>query len=161
MQIKMVPVADIVPYENNPRKNTDAVQYVKNSIEKFGFRIPMVLDAENVIVCGHTRFLAAKELGMSEVPCTYADDLTEEQVKAFRLADNKTSEMAAWDFEKLELELSDLPGIDMSDFGFKINIDDNIEPQKIENTSKEYREEDFSDEKFECECPRCGFRFNR
>ena len=118
MQIKIVPIADIIPYENNPRKNTDAVQYVKNSIKEFGFRIPMVLDAENVIVCGHTRFIAAQELGMTEVPCTYADDVTEEQIKAFRLADNKTAEKAVWDFEKLELELQDLPDIDMSDFGF-------------------------------------------
>ena len=67
MQIKMVPITDIIPYENNPRKNADAVQYVKNSIKEFDFRIPMVLDAENVIVCGHTRFLAAQELGMTEV----------------------------------------------------------------------------------------------
>lgn len=130
MQIKMVPIADIIPYENNPRKNTDAVQYVKNSIKEFGFRIPMVLDAENVIVCGHTRFLAAQELGMTEVPCTYADDLTEEQIKAFRLADNKTAEMSAWDFEKLELELSELPGIDMSDFGFGLDFEEKTETKE-------------------------------
>lgn len=130
MQIKMVPIADIIPYENNPRKNTDAVQYVKNSIKEFGFRIPMVLDAENVIVCGHTRFLAAQELGMTEVPCTYADDLTEEQIKAFRLADNKTAEMSAWDFEKLELELSELPGIDMSDFGFELDFEEKTETKE-------------------------------
>lgn len=126
MQIKMVPIADIIPYKNNPRKNTDAVQYVKNSIKEFGFRIPMVLDAENVIVCGHTRYLAAQELGITEVPCTYADDLTEEQIKAFRLADNKTAEMSGWNFEKLELELSELPGIDMSDFGFDFQTLDEI-----------------------------------
>lgn len=130
MQIKMVPIANIIPYENNPRKNTDAVQYVKNSIKEFGFRIPMVLDAENVIVCGHTRFLAAQELGMKEVPCTYADDLTEEQIKAFRLADNKTAEMSAWDFEKLELELSELPGIDMSDFGFELDFEEKTETKE-------------------------------
>ncbi len=130
MQIKMVPITDIVPYENNPRKNADAVQYVKNSIKEFGFRIPMVLDAENVIVCGHTRYLAAQELGMTEVPCTYADDLTEEQIKAFRLADNKTAEMSAWDFEKLELELSELPGIDMADFGFELDFEEKTETKE-------------------------------
>ena len=78
----------------------------------------MVLDAENVIVCGHTRFLAAQELKMTEVPCTYADDLTEEQIKAFRLADNKTAEMSAWDFDRLDMELKDIVDIDMSGFGF-------------------------------------------
>lgn len=139
MQIKIVPIADIIPYENNPRKNTDAVQYVKNSIKEFGFRIPMVLDAENVIVCGHTRFLAAQELGMTEVPCTYADDLTEEQIKAFRLADNKTAEMSAWDFEKLEIELQDIPDIDMSDFGFSDMID-------VNDVSTEIVEGAFEDE---------------
>ena len=126
----MVPITDIIPYENNPRKNADAVQYVKNSIKEFGFRIPMVLDAENVIVCGHTRFLAAQELGMKEVPCTYADDLTEEQIKAFRLADNKTAEISSWDFEKLELELSELPGIDMADFGFELDFEEKTEKKE-------------------------------
>ena len=156
MEIKMVSVADIIPYENNPRKNEDAVQYVKNSIEQFGFKIPMVLDAENVIVCGHTRFLAAQELGMTEVPCTYADDLTEEQIKAFRLADNKTAEMSGWDFEKLELELSDLPEIDMADFGF-INAEyDPVEMfGDVESETKSGMEtEDTAKNKVQC--PHCG-----
>lgn len=111
----------------------------------------MVLDAENVIVCGHTRFLAAQELGMTEVPCTYADDLTEEQIKAFRLADNKTAEMSGWDFEKLELELSELPEIDMSDFGFQnTEFDENAlgdlftdAPEKEKDPKK-------------IQCPHCG-----
>lgn len=138
MQIKMVPIADIIPYENNPRKNTDAVQYVKNSIKEFGFKIPMVLDTKNVIVCGHTRFLAAQELGMTEVPCTYADDLTEEQIKAFRLADNKTAEMSAWDFEKLELELdelAELDDIDMSDFGFELDFEEKAETKELKEAT--------------------------
>ena len=151
MQIKIVPIADIIPYENNPRKNTDAVQYVKNSIKEFGFRIPMVLDAENVIVCGHTRFLAAQELGMTEVPCTYADDLTEEQIKAFRLADNKTSEMSAWDFEKLELELSELPGIDMADFGFQnTEFDENALGDLFTDAPEKEKEPK------KIQCPHCG-----
>lgn len=91
----------------------------------------MVLDAENVIVCGHTRFLAAQELKMEEVPCTYADDLTEEQIKAFRLADNKTAEMSAWDFDRLDMELKDIVDIDMSGFGF-INANDIIFDGEIE-----------------------------
>ena len=142
MEIKMVSVADIIPYENNPRKNADAVKYVKNSIEQFGFKIPMVLDANNVIVCGHTRFLAAKKLGMKEVPCTYADDLTEEQIKAFRLADNKTAEFAEWDIEKLAIELGDLPDINMTDFGFLDDISDMQEADEItEDTPPEVDED--------------------
>lgn len=151
MQIKMVPIADIIPYENNPRKNTDAVQYVKNSIKEFGFRIPMVLDAENVIVCGHTRFLAAQELGMTEVPCTYADDLTEEQIKAFRLADNKTAEMSGWDFEKLELEMQDLPGIDLTDFGFH-NSD--FDESALDDFFTDAPEKEKEPKKVQC--PHCG-----
>lgn len=151
MEIKMVSVADIIPYENNPRKNADAVQYVKNSIEQFGFKIPMVLDAENVIVCGHTRFLAAQELGMTEVPCTYADDLTEEQIKAFRLADNKTAEMSGWDFEKLELELSELPEIDMADFGFQnTEFDENALGDLFTDVSAKEKEPK------KIQCPHCG-----
>lgn len=151
MEIRMVSVADIIPYENNPRKNADAVQYVKNSIEQFGFKIPMVLDAENVIVCGHTRFLAAQELGMTEVPCTYADDLTEEQIKAFRLADNKTAEMSGWDFEKLELELSELPEIDMADFGFQnTEFDENALDDLFTDTPEKKKEPK------KIQCPHCG-----
>ena len=151
MEIKMVSVEDIIPYENNPRKNADAVQYVKNSIEQFGFKIPMVLDAENVIVCGHTRFLAAQELGMTEVPCTYADDLTEEQIKAFRLADNKTAEMSGWDFEKLELELSELPEIDMADFGFQnTEFDENALGDLFTDAPAKEKEPK------KIQCPHCG-----
>lgn len=142
MEIKLVSVADIIPYENNPRKNSEAVKYVVNSIREFGFKIPMVLDSNNVIVCGHTRFLAAKKLGMKEVPCTYADDLTEEQIKAFRLADNKTAEFAEWDIEKLAIELQDLPDINMTDFGFLDDISDIQEADEItEDTPPEVDED--------------------
>lgn len=141
MDIKMVPIAAIVPYENNPRKNSEAVKYVVNSIREFGFKIPMVLDANNVIVCGHTRFLAAKKIGMSEVPCTYADDLTEEQIKAFGLADNKTAEFAEWDIDKLTIELQELPDINMADFGFLDDIADLQEAAEItEDTPPEVEE---------------------
>lgn len=122
MQVVYVKIHDIIPYENNPRRNTDAVKYVRKSIEQFGFKVPMVLDAQNIIVCGHTRYLAAQEIGMEEVPCVYADDLSEEQIRAFRLADNKTAEAAGWDFDALEIELQDITGIDMSDFGFDLDI---------------------------------------
>ena len=110
---------EIKPYEKNPRKNDEAVQYVKNSIEKFGFKNPIIVDGAGVIVAGHTRYKAAQELGMKEVPTISADDLTEEQIKAFRIADNKTAERAAWDNELLKEELTGLfDEFDMTDFGF-------------------------------------------
>lgn len=117
MEIIYLKLSDIHPYEKNPRKNDAAVEPVAQSIKEFGFKVPIIIDNENVIVCGHTRYRAAAKLGMEEVPCIKADDLTEEQIKAFRLADNKVSEFAEWDFELLGEELSDLT-IDMEPFGF-------------------------------------------
>ena len=119
MKIVEKSVTEIKPYEKNPRKNDEAVQYVKNSIEKFGFRVPIVIDKGGIIVAGHTRLKAAIELGMKKVPCIVADDLTEEQVRAFRIADNKTGERADWDNELLGAELESLmEQFDMTDFGF-------------------------------------------
>lgn len=110
---------DLQPYENNPRHNEAAVQYVANSLHAFGWKQPIVIDKDGVIVAGHTRVLAAKSLGWDKAPCVVADDLTPEQVKAYRLADNKTAEIAEWDFEALEFELTDLEDeFDMSEFGF-------------------------------------------
>lgn len=113
-------LSDIKPYEKNPRKNDDAVKFVANSIKEFGFKVPIVIDKDNVIVCGHTRYKAAKQLGLETVPCIMADDLTPAQIKAFRLADNKTAEKAEWDFSFLEEELAGLLDFDMGDFGFDI-----------------------------------------
>ena len=124
MQIEYVDINSIKPYENNPRHNEEAIPYVMNSIKEFGFKVPIILDKNNVIIAGHTRLESAKRLGMKEVPIIHADDLTEEQVKAFRLADNKVSEKAQWNIELLEEELADLD-IDMSDYGFEdLDIDD-------------------------------------
>lgn len=108
---------ELTQYENNPRNNEYAVEGVANSIREFGFKVPIVIDKNNVIVSGHTRYLACKELGIETVPCIVADDLTDEQIKAFRLADNKVSEVALWDFDKLNMELAEIE-IDMTDFGF-------------------------------------------
>ena len=118
MEIINRKVSELIPYDRNPRKNDEAVKYVKASIEQFGFKVPIVIDAQGVIVAGHTRLLAAKQLGLKEVPCIIADDLSEEQVKAFRLADNKTAEMSMWDDGLLKLELDEIIDIDMSEFGF-------------------------------------------
>ena len=108
MNITQKTLDELIPYENNPRDNDDAVDYVAESIKEFGFKVPIIIDKNNVIVAGHTRYKASKKLGINEVPCLVADDLTEEQIKAFRLADNKVAEIATWDFEKLDLELSAL-----------------------------------------------------
>lgn len=120
MVVKELKIETLKEYENNPRNNDAAVDAVAESIERFGFKVPIVVDRNNVIVAGHTRLKAAKRLGLETVPCIVADDLTEEQVKAFRLADNKTAELAEWDFEKLETELADLAalGVEMDGFGF-------------------------------------------
>lgn len=118
MEIITKKIGEIIPYENNPRKNDEAVEYVANSIKEFGFKVPVIIDKNNVIVAGHTRVKAAKRLGIEEIPCIMADDLTDEQVKAFRLADNKVGEIAEWDLEMLDLELLDID-MDMADFGFE------------------------------------------
>ena len=123
MEIKNIKLEDLKPYEKNPRKNDEAVQYVAESIKQFGFKVPIIIDKNNVIVAGDTRYKASKQLGLKEVPCIVADDLTDEQIKAFRLADNKVSEKSEWDFELLDEELKDIIDIDMEDLGF-INFDD-------------------------------------
>ena len=120
MQITMMNIADIRPYERNPRHNEEAVDAVARSIKEFGFRNPVILDRDKVIVAGHTRVLAAKSLGMTEVPCVVAEDLTPEQAKAFRIADNRTAEIAEWDYDLLPIELKELrtDGFDMGLLGF-------------------------------------------
>lgn len=120
-QIETLKIKDIKPYENNPRDNEKAVQPVAASIKEFGFKVPIVIDKNNVIVAGHTRYKAAQSLGLEEVPCIRANDLTPEQVNAFRLADNKTAEIATWDKAKLFDEISMLEEIDMEQFGFDLS----------------------------------------
>ena len=134
-------VEDIIPYADNPRKNDEAVAQVAESIRAVGFKNPIILDKDGVIIAGHTRLKAARSLGMKQVPCIIADDLTPEQVKLYRLADNKTAEAAEWDDEKLAAELEELykAGIDMSRFGFEPMtvevgnvVDDDYDPEPPE-----------------------------
>lgn len=202
MQVVAKSIDEIKPYENNPRDNDDAVDSVANSIKEFGWQQPIVVDTEMVIIVGHTRYKAAKKLGMDKVPVVVASKLTPEQVKAYRLADNKVGELADWNLPKLNIELDDINDIDMSDFGFDENFDDNIEennsfgvesnsvsnnaeqnyepdytensyePDNTANTESNYTQSntennneeldlnDFSDDKFDVVCPKCGFRFN-
>ena len=122
MNIVYKKVDDLVPYENNPRNNDEAVDYVANSIKEFGFKVPVAVDKDNVVVAGHTRLKACEKLGITEVPCIVADDLTEDQIKAFRIADNKVGEVATWDNQKLAEELADID-LDMDMFG-EFELDD-------------------------------------
>ena len=152
MNIVYKKLEDLIPYEKNPRKNDGAVKYVQESIDNFGFKVPLVIDKNGVIVAGHTRYKAAQNLAMDEVPCIVADDLTEQQIKAFRLADNKVSEFATWDFELLTDELDDLFDFDMGQFGFEdigeevdVDLGDFFEP--AEPKEKEPKK---------IQCPHCG-----
>ncbi|WP_428213058.1 DNA modification methylase [Enterococcus faecalis] len=142
MDIKVQKTEDLIPYEKNPRHNEDAITAVAKSIEKFGFKVPIVVDASNVIVNGHTRLKAAKYLGLKEVPTIIADDLTPEQIKAFRLADNKVGEIATWDEELLNAELDELADLDldfdMTEFGFDLP---DIEGEEVEVIEDEFEEE--------------------
>ena len=153
-KITLMALADITPYENNPRNNEEAVEKVANSIKEFGFNQPIVVDKDNVIIVGHTRYLAAHELGLTEAPGIVAGNLSDEQARAYRLADNKTGELAGWDFEKLALELEQIEDINMSDFGFvegsdlDINDDDFLSDNQIKEKEPK-----------KVTCPHCGQEF--
>lgn len=149
-------IEELKEYENNPRINDDAVQYVANSIKEFGFKVPVVIDKDNVIVAGHTRVKACRRLGIDKVPCIVADDLTDEQVKAYRLADNKVHELATWDVYKLDEELDALSTeeIDMKDFGFE----EMVEKASQEDTPKEFKQYDEGIDT-QNKCPKCGYEW--
>lgn len=136
VKIEYRDTAGLLPYANNPRLNDGAVDAVAASIKEFGFKVPIVVDADGVIVTGHTRLKAAKKLGLEKVPVIVAGDLTPEQVKAFRLADNKTGELAQWDMAKLGIELDGIEDIDMSDFGFDFEELEEDEPQEDDTYTK-------------------------
>ena len=119
MQIEIRSIKDIRPYEHNPRNNDGAVDAVAASIKEFGWQQPIVVDRDGVIIAGHTRYKAAQKLKCKEVPVVVAENLTDKQVRAYRLADNKTGELAGWDFSALEEELDGLAEIDMQQFGFE------------------------------------------
>lgn len=138
MNITDIRTCDLKPYENNPRLNEDAVDLVAASIDEFGFKQPIVVDKDLIIIAGHTRWKAAQKLGLETVPCIQADDLTPAQVKAYRLADNKVAEAAQWDLDALQFELEELDNMDfdMEPFGFEtetfdeqIAEDDHFEPE--------------------------------
>jgi len=136
IQITYESIDRLKPYKNNPRKNDPAVDSVARSIREFGFKNPIVLGKDYEIVCGHTRLKAALQLGMTEVPCVSADDLTDEQIRAYRLADNKTNELSLWDPEMLAVELNEI-NMDMSVFGFDINPMDGTPDDELDVAADE------------------------
>lgn len=125
-------IDEIRPYEKNPRRNDEAVKYVAASIDIFGFKQPIVIDKDGIIVAGHTRYKAAKKLNLKAVPCIVADDLSDEQIKAYRLADNKVAEKAEWDYDLLPEELNGITDFDMIDFGFEELAEEDEEPKPVQ-----------------------------
>lgn len=158
MELKKIELSKIKPYEKNARKNDDAVEYVIKSIKQCEYIAPIILDENNVILAGHTRYKALKKLGYKEAECVIKEGLTEEQKKKYRLLDNKTSEFAEWDFDLLEDELTDL------DFG-DLDIDWGIPNTEFEENNGHLREQEgidldeYESNKKQVECPSCGFKF--
>lgn len=160
MRLETMKVTDLVPYENNPRKNDQAVNAVAESIKQCTYITPIIVDENRVIIAGHTRHKALMALGIKEVQVLIADGLTEEQKKKYRYLDNKTGEKATWDLMKLEAEVS---GLDLGGFDFfRMSGGLDTIPGETRQISEnaEYDTEVFADEQFRYQCPRCGFRFN-
>ena len=146
MKVVEIELRKLIPYENNPRKNEKAVDAVINSIKQFGFKNPIIVDENMVIISGHTRRLAALKLSMDKVPVIIAKDLTEQQVRAFRLADNRVASFSSWDENKLKEEIAEINEIDLSDFGFKKDKIDDIFREKAEKKVHI--------------CPKCGHEWS-
>lgn len=162
MELKIVylPVDSLTPYEGNARKHTpDDIESIKISIQNDGFNDPIaVWGNNNLIVEGHGRRLAAIELGLETVPCIRLDHLTEEQRKEYAIRHNRTAELSAWDFGKLEEELAalEIQEIDMSDLKFSFNFDQMDTDTETPDSFKEYGEDTETKHK----CPRCGYEWN-
>ena len=154
LKIEYMNIDKLIPYINNPRLNDGAVDKVASSIKNFGFKNPIIIDKDNEIIAGHTRLKAARKLGLEEVAVIKVDDLTETQIKAFRIADNKTAEFAEWDFGLLEIELE---GLDGEFTGFDLDaIDEDIEGLDLDDDPADQSDDG---DKQTCFCPKCGFEF--
>lgn len=148
MEVKIVPIGSVTPYPDNPRNNDDAVDPTAESIKQFGWQQPIVVDKNMVIIAGHTRLKAAEKLGLKTVPIVVAN-LSDEESKAYRLADNKTGELAKWDFSDLEKELAEINNIDMTEFGFE-----DFEFEDDGSDLDDYEEPEATDTYLTC--PDCG-----
>ena len=166
-KMQMVEITKLVPYANNARTHSPAqIAKLRSSIREFGFINPVIIDGDYGIIAGHGRVVAAQEEGLAEVPCVFADHLTEPQKKAYILADNRMAADAGWDEELLRIEIAQLQATDFNVqlTGFR---EDEVAdlfavdmPDNPSGKNREFGEEEFGDEEFEHECPRCGFRFN-
>ena len=153
MNIEYREINEIKPYKNNPRVNDKAIEYLMNSVKEFGFKVPITIDKDDVIITGHTRYEVAKRLGMKKIPTIKILDLDDNKIKAFRLADNKVGEIAQWDYEKLRQELMELKTIDKELLGFEEDVEfnwDNIEEISLDN----YEEP----EHIIIQCPYCNHK---
>ena len=163
MEIVERKVSVLEPYCNNPRKNDEAVDAVAASIREFGFRVPLLIDKNGVIISGHTRLKAAEKLGLKTVPCLIVDSLSDRDIRQFRIVDNKSAELAKWDFAALADELEGITEINMDAFGFAAFNDDEDEPLEVTSSLDEGEEvdlEEFDDEHFDHKCPECGYVWN-
>ena len=156
MKLEMVKLVDIIPYQNNPRKNDDAVNAVAESIRQCTYVAPIIVDEGNVIIAGHTRYKALKALGVEEIQCLVCEGLSEEQKKKYRYLDNKTGEKATWD--GLDLEGFDFFGM-AEELPVVAGGTGSGADRELSGVA-EYDAEVFGDEEFRYQCPACGFRFN-
>ena len=166
LQHETWPIDKLIEYARNPRKNDHAVDRVAAAIREFGFRVPVVAKSDGTVVDGHLRLKAAKKLGLTEVPVVLADDMTDLQIKAFRLSVNKMAELAEWDDELLALELGELHaadfdmallGFDAGELSAAMGLDSLPDQNEPESSSKEIDPDDY---KMGCMCPKCGFEFD-
>lgn len=160
MKLTKLKLANIKPYENNPRRNDEAVKAVVESIKQCSYITPIIVDEDHVILAGHSRYKAMQELGVESAEVLVCEGLTEEQKKKYRFLDNKTGEKATWDLFKLEDELE---GLDLGDFSYfpKVEVleEDTANTARI-TENKEFAVEVFEDGEFKYQCPKCGFKFN-
>ena len=166
LQHETWPIDKLIEYARNPRKNDHAVDRVAAAIREFGFRVPVVAKSDGTVVDGHLRLKAAKKLGLTEVPVVLADDMTDLQIKAFRLSVNKMAELAEWDDELLAIELHELNaadfdmallGFDAGELSAAMGLDSLPDQSEPESSSKEIDPDDY---KMGCMCPKCGFEFD-
>lgn len=161
MKIEKISINSIKPYENNAKLHTERqIEQIKKSIQEFGNNDPIAIDENNVIIEGHGRYFALKELGINEVDIIKLSHLTEEQKRAYALIHNKLTMNTGFDLDKLTIELGDIKNIDMGEFNFELNLNFGDSDINKENNSKEISSEEFSDENFKNECPRCKFKWN-
>ena len=158
VKIEKISIDEIKPYENNAKLHPpEQVEQIKKSILEFLNNDPIAIDENNVIIEGHGRFEALKQLNFDKVEVIRLSHLTDQQKKAYILAHNKLTMNTGFDFDILKLELENIIDFDMTNFGFVLDFS---KDNQIISNNKELSVEDFSDEKFEQECPRCGFRWN-